>query len=124
MRAGRIDRIITIQRKSVTYSSSGEPQETWAVLVERWWASIAAVSGDERFTGEQWVAKEQTEFRIRWSTVVADLSPLDRIIYPAPASGDMFEPPTRSIYNVMSVQEIGRMEVLQILAARRADVPA
>lgn len=122
MRAGRLDKLITIQRKSVTYSDSGEPQDTWAALVERWPASITPVRGDERFSAAQYVAKEQTEFRIRWSQIVSTLSPLDRVIYPAPATGDTSEPAMRSIYDVMSVQEIGRNEVLQILAARRADV--
>lgn len=122
MRAGRIDRLITIQRKTVAYSDTGHPTDTWTALVERWWASIAPMRGEERFAGEQWVAKEQTEFRIRWSQAVADLSPLDRIVYPALALGDTSDPPIRSIYNIMSAQEIGRLEVIQILAARQADV--
>jgi len=122
MRAGPLYRLITIQRKSVTYSDSGHPREAWAALVERWPASVAPVRGDERFSGEQYVAKEQTEFRIRWAQIVSDLSPLDRIVYPAPAAGDTAEPATRSIYDVMSVQEIGRNEGLQILAARQVDV--
>lgn len=121
MRAGRLDRLITIQRKSISYSASGEPQESWAALSSQRPASIAPVRGEERFSGEQWVAKEQVEFRTHWSAVIADLSPLDRIIYPAQAADSPDAPIERNIYDVLAVHEIGRREGLQIIAARRAD---
>lgn len=121
MRAGRLDRRITIQRRSVTYSDSGEPQETWAALSERRPASVSPVSGEERFTGEQYVARQQTEFRIRWSEDLAALTPLDRIVYPADDATASPEV-TGSIYDVMAVHELGRREGLRILAARQVDV--
>lgn len=119
MRAGRLDRRILIQRHGVTYSDSGEPIETWTDLTEEQPASINPVRGEERFAGEQWQAKEQVEFRVHWFEAIAQLSPLDRIIYPA-ASGD--SPDERQIYDVMAVHEIGRREGMRIMAARRSDV--
>jgi SPP1 family predicted phage head-tail adaptor len=120
MRAGRMDRRVTLQRATPTESSSGEPVEAWTDIVARRPASLKSVSGGERQTAPQWVAREQVEFRIRYSSNVADLSPLDRLIYPVPDEGDPI--PEGSIFDIMAVHEIGRREGLQIMAARRADV--
>jgi head-tail adaptor len=121
MRAGRLDRKVTIQRKSVVLSDSGEQQESWATLANNRWASVAPLSGTERFGGEAIESSQQVEFRIRWSQDVADLSPLDRIVYPSSAATDS---PSlgSSVYDVLSVNEIGRHEVLQIITARHPDV--
>jgi head-tail adaptor len=121
MRAGRLDRQITIQRKTLTYSDSGEPQESWAPVVSRRSASVAPLQGDERSSAAQWIAKEQIEFRIRWSASVADISPLDRVVYPAQSADSPDVPVVRTIFDIMAVHEIGRREGLQILAARSAD---
>lgn len=123
MRAGLLDRFVTIQYKTITYSDSGEPVETWVDELSRWPASVRPIPGDERFAGEQWVARQQTEFRIRWAEAVAALSPLDRIIYPAPALDvSEGEPAGITVYDIMDVSEIGRREGLLIKAARRTDV--
>ena len=121
MRAGRLDRRITIQRKSEIQSASGQPVITWATLptAQRLWASMTPASGDERFTDPQVAAKQQVEFKIRWSLFVADLSPLDRIVYPAINSGDT--PAPTAIYDILAVHELERREGLSIIAFRRAD---
>lgn len=121
MRAGRLDRRITIERKSLSYSDSGEPQETWSALASRISASWGAVKGEERFSSEQYVSREQVEFRVRWQSALADLSPVDRIVYPAQGSDSPDAPATRILYNIIEVHEIGRREGLQIIAARLAD---
>lgn len=117
LRAGDLDTLIAVQRKTVTYSSTGDPQETWATLVLSD-SAIRPLTGDERNGAEQWIAREQTEFTIRWSTGVADLSPLDRIVCP---SSDVSLSPIsdRSIYDIFGVHEIGRNIGLRIFAARR-----
>jgi SPP1 family predicted phage head-tail adaptor len=109
MRAGRLDRKIDIQRKTVTVSPSGAPIETWNNLAANRWAYVAPASGDERFSDPQLAAKQQVEFGIRYSADVADLNPLDRISYGA------------SIYDIHAVHEIGRREGFKIIAVRRAD---
>ena len=125
MRAGRLDQLITIQRKSVTASDSGDPVESWNTIVGRRAASVGAVRGEERFVAPQIVAQAQLEFRIRWSANVADLAPRDRIVYPA-LSEDSPEdvPDTTRIYDVQQVNEIGRREGLQIIALQRTDIAA
>ena len=123
MRAGRLDRMITIQRKTETQSDSGAPVETWSNLVLRRAASMAPVRGDERFGSEQNVAQEQTEFRIRYSADVASLSPLDRIIEPAlQADSPVDDAEERRLYDIVAIHEIGRREGLRIIATRRTDV--
>lgn len=118
MQGGRLDRRIDIERKSVTQAPSGQPIETWSKIATRWAASVAPVSGDERFTSAQYVASEQVEFRIRYSSSVADVNPLDRILYPAESDSP---PGEETIFNIISVIELGRREGLKIIAARRAE---
>ena len=117
MRAGTIDRIVTVQRRTITESNSGEPVETWADLVERW-ASIKPLTGTERLAGENLVAKEQVEFRLRWETAIADLSPDDRIVYPRSTDSPPSAPTDKDIYNIVQASEVGRREAMLVLAYR------
>lgn len=121
MRAGRLDRQIAIQRLTRTLSESGDPVDAWANLSVRP-ASVSPVSGDERFAGEQWVAKEQVEFRVRWADVISDLTPLDRVVYPASVIDSPPSLKDSNIYDIMATHELGRHEGLRIIAARRPDV--
>lgn len=123
MRAGRLDRRITIQRRSTAASSSGEPVETWTTIVTRRAASMSPVRGEERFGEPQLVAREQVEFQVRWSADVAALQPQDRVIYPALSeSSPEDEPDVRNIYDVHAVHEVGRREGVRLITERRADV--
>lgn len=123
MKAGQLDRRVTIQRKTVTISDSGDTIETWANLSVRRPASMWPVRGDERFASPQEVASDQIEFRIRYSADVAALTPLDRIIHPAlDADEDPDDAPVRYIHDILLVQEIGRREGLKVITLRRADV--
>ena len=121
MRAGKLDRLIDIQRSSSGTSSSGEVIAGWQTIVTRRAASYAPVVGTERFNAPQVAALQQVEFRIRYSADVASLSPLDRVVYPAL---DASSPPAdfSRLYDILAVNEIGRREGLAIIAARRADV--
>ncbi|QUS40579.1 hypothetical protein RPMA_18345 [Tardiphaga alba] len=126
MKAGSLDRRISIQRKSLTQSPSGEPLEAWSNVALRRAASMWPVRGDERFSSPEKVAGEQIEFRIRYSSDVAVLTPLDRIIHPALSEAEALDPghviPERSIHDVLAVHEINRREGLKIITSRRADV--
>jgi head-tail adaptor len=123
MRAGRLDRLITVQRRTLTLSDSGEPIETWTTIAARRAASLRPAAGSERFSDPMKVAEENVEFQIRWSASLADLQPQDRIIYPSLADESPEDvPDTRNIYDVLAAHEIGRREGIQIIAKRRADV--
>jgi head-tail adaptor len=126
MRAGRLDRQITLQRKVESQSPSGQPIVTWSTLAQRQPAGVTPVRGEERNTAVQLVAREQLEFRIRYAAALADLGPLDRVLYPALTDAEIGSPPAaiaeRRICDIIEVREIGRQEGLQIMAARRVDV--
>lgn len=126
MRAGPLDRLITIQRNTPTSGEDGQPSDSWATVgVLRRHASMRPVRGEERFMTPQFVALEQIEFRIRYSGAVANLNPLDRIIYPALTTAEVDDDAAisgRRIHDVMVVHEIGRREGLLITTSRRVDV--
>lgn len=120
MRAGPLDVRIDVQRRTVTQSPSGETIEAWTTLSTRP-AKLEALQADERFGGEQLISKAQYAFTIRWSTVVDDLSPLDRIVYPSVLSNS---PPTirpNTVYDIIAVNPIGRNEALKILTVVHQD---
>lgn len=112
-----LDRFISIETMTSVPDPVGEPTETWTAIDERRPAAYRPINGTERFISDQFVARQQAEFIIRWSVSVSMVSPLDRIIYPAGDSPIMDE----DIYDIMDVQELGRQEGLRILAARRAE---
>lgn len=122
MKAGTLDRRVTLMRKTETQSASGEPIVSWGVLAGPRAASITPVSGTERYQAPQIQAQEQVEIRIRWSQDIADLSPRDRVIYPAL---DPDDPPEEiadtHIYDILAAIEIGRREGWRIIATRRTD---
>jgi SPP1 family predicted phage head-tail adaptor len=122
MRAGRLDRKITIQRKTTTVEESGQATETWADLAANRWAAVLPLAGDERFAVPEIGANQQAEFQVRWSSSIAGLTPKDRIIYPIPDDTSPATPiPDTSVYDVAAVHEIGRREGLRIIAIRRTD---
>ena len=125
MWAGRLDRQVTIQRRTVVVSDSGAVSDSWSNLASPRSASVRPASGAERYRDPSRLATDEVEFQLRWSPDIADLSPTDRIIYPAlsdDSPGDV--PDTRRVYNILAVMEIGRTEGLQVLTKRQPDVGA
>ena len=122
MRAGELNRKITIQRKTIGSSSSGFPTETWAAVAANYWAAYEPVSGNERSVAPQYVAKQQVMFRVRQSAAMGEPTPLDRVLFPAPADPDAQAPATTSIYDIIEVREADRRRGWEIVAVRRADV--
>lgn len=124
MHAGSLDRRIQIQRRTITRSESGGEVETWADTVTNLpaeYVPMGVEGGGERYTGEQWVARGQVTWNVRYQQALADLQPMDRVIYPA-GSDNVQSPQFNHIYDIMDVQEIGRREGLAIKTARRSDV--
>lgn len=123
MRSGRLDRRIDIQRAIMTQDASGQEVQTWETIVRRRAATVFPIRGDERFSAEQFVAKQQCDFQIRYSASLADLNPEDRILYPA--QGDESPTPApevHTIFDIIEVSEIGRREGLKISAVRRSEI--
>lgn len=109
VRAGDLDRRITLQRASTAQDhGTGEEVATW-VPIATVWASKRDVSDGERLASAQVQASITTRFVIRWSLGVSDLNPKDRV---------MFE---GRIYDIAAVKEIGRREGIEISASAHAD---
>ena len=98
MRAGLMDRTITIQRVTTTIDDFGTPVETWTDLVKLR-AQQVQTSTDEFIRG--YGASDQTVivFRTWWR---ADITNADRVMY----AGDA--------YNIKETKEIGRRAGLEI----------
>lgn len=105
MRSGRLDRRLTLQRKTATENDYGEAVETWTDLATVW-AEKIPVRGAERYAAMQTVAEVIDRFKIRYRK---DLTPLDRVICDG------------ITYDVQGVLEIGRREGWEILARGRAE---
>jgi head-tail adaptor len=118
---GALDRMVGIQRAFNMQTPSGEPQPTWVTISIRP-ASLQALTGSERFAKEQIIGNEQVAFVVRWASIIADITPLDRVIYPA--SGLLNSPadPLRNtVYDIQYVEEVGRREGIRIVALVRQD---
>lgn len=108
---------ISVERRTDTQDDFGQPIPTWSRIgnLARW-AKVAPVSGGERYTSDQFIARQQTEFTVRYAADLADVNPLDRVVYP------VTDTPTDSqIYDIMAVHEVGYREALRIVTARRAE---
>jgi head-tail adaptor len=122
----RYDRYITIQRKTVTQSASGEEIATWADIVRNIPAFVAPTKGSEKRQSPEDVAEQEVTFTIRWHSIPSAFRPLapeDRILYPVDALGaDAQRPGTAKVYEIVSPDEVGRQVDLSIKTIRRADV--
>jgi len=105
MRAGKLDRQITIQRLTVTLDEYRVPVETWSdVAAVR--AQIIQQSTDEYLRGAQGAVDEiAVVFRVRW---IEDITTADRIAF----DGEN--------YNIRELKPIGRRKGLDIRAVHHA----
>lgn len=122
----RYDRLVTIQRKSVTQSDSGEEIATWGDIAYRVPARVEPTRGAERVTAAQEVAQQELTVTIRFHAIPAasrPLTPEDRILYPVDTLGQNEQsPPPNLILDIVSPDEVGRRIDLSIKTIRRADV--
>lgn len=75
--AGKFDRLILIERATSTQDDSGQPTHAWAPFSGngKRWAEYSPLKGSESFTAQQLVAKRLVEFKVRWDSVVATVTP-------------------------------------------------
>lgn len=107
MRAGKLDRRVTIRRMTGTTTNEfNEPVEVWADVATVW-AQQRPNRGSERFAAEQQAGTAVMTFHIRYRS---DVSAMDRLIYEG-----------RSYEIVAPPREIGRRVVTEIDAIARAD---
>jgi SPP1 family predicted phage head-tail adaptor len=107
MKAGNLDRRITILRASVTGTDdAGHPVRTWTPLATVW-AEKRDVSDGERWRAQEVAAHVTTRFRIRWGLGVTTQ---DRVLHDG-REYEIVGPP----------KEIGRREGQEITAAARGE---
>jgi SPP1 family predicted phage head-tail adaptor len=100
MRAGKLDRIINIERKSETVSDSGSVVAAWTEIAKTR-AEIVNASADEFLTGFGEAERGTTIFRIRYR---AGITTADRIKFDGTA------------HDIKEIIEIGRRRGLEIRA--------
>lgn len=105
MRAGRLDRKITILERVIEKNSFGEHVASYDSLATVC-AEAKPASGSERYVAQQFVAEITHIFTIRYRN---DVTPLNRIRF----DGRDFD--------ILAVLEIGRREGLAINAKARAE---
>jgi SPP1 family predicted phage head-tail adaptor len=108
VRSARMDRKITLQRKTVSQNSLGEEVETWADLATVWAEKSYRAAGESVQAAEV-AAVRILRFVIRWDSAWADFSPIDRLTLDG------------VICDVVEVNEIGRRDGLEIFAKARAE---
>jgi SPP1 family predicted phage head-tail adaptor len=77
MRAGELDKRITIQYAAKSKNSFGEDIETWTALATVW-ANIEFTNGNERFLQQERIAETTAVFKIR---IRSDVDSTRRIKY-------------------------------------------
>lgn len=110
MRAGALDRRITLRRAITGRDAANAPVLDWHNLATVW-AAWAPLSDIERARAQQTAATATDRFRIRWSTDVEDLSPSDQLIFDG------------RLYAISAVRQLGRRVDLEITATALVDRP-
>ena len=88
MRAGRLNRRITLQSATEVRDAYGQAVKTWADVATVW-AEVMPLSGREREIASQTAAETNVKFRIRWrSDITADM----RVVYGG-RNYEIVEPP-------------------------------
>jgi SPP1 family predicted phage head-tail adaptor len=117
MKAGSLDRRITILRASVSRNSFNEELPTWNPMATVWAGAVPVSAGaggawaGERQRAGETLATSKYRFTVRHSAMAATVDPRDRI---------KFED---RLFDVNGVKEIGRREGYEITATARAEHP-
>lgn len=109
MQAGKLDRRLTLRRKTTTTDEFGAEIATWADVATVW-ASKQDVSDGERVRAQQVGARITTRFQVRWGSVTKTISAEDQVVCEG------------VLYEVTARKEIGRREGVEITATAQADV--
>lgn len=103
MNIGRLNRRISIHRRTISKDSWNHDVESWGEYA-RTWSDVKRKDGSESQIGEQRVTINKTEFIIRFRT---DIQTTDLIEYES------------EFYDIESIVEIGFHEGLRIIATLR-----
>lgn len=99
MQAGRLDRRVTLRKRSVSRNATGEQVATFSDLATVW-AEKLDIAGREYFSAQQVQSGVTSRWRIRWRT---DVTVLDRIRF------------NGIEHDIQHVAELGRRDGLELL---------
>lgn len=108
LKAGSLDRRVTIRRLGAGVNELNEPVGAWADLATVW-ASYSPVSDGERMKAGEISADKMARFQIRYSSQVASIDPRDRLFFDG------------AEWEIVGVKEISRRVGLEITAVARAE---
>ena len=80
MRAGRMIHTITLERRSTTQDSTGQPLDSWSSLATVR-ADVQPVKGSEYFAGSGEKSDITHRVRIWYQSALADLAARDRVVF-------------------------------------------
>lgn len=106
MRAGQLDRRITLRSKTTSRDAFGQEVITWTDLATVW-ARWIPLKGTERFTAQQLVDTAAGSFEIRHRT---DVTAINEVVFNGKQYQIIGEP-----------EEIGRREGLRLHVSRRVE---
>lgn len=109
MRAGPLNRRVTVEKKTETQGASGEMVPSWAEDFTVW-MSKQDMSAATRMAAAQPVSEVDTVFQARWS-------PLYERVY---ADTHRLKLGTR-IYKIAGIRELGHRDGIEIAASSRAE---
>lgn len=110
MKAGSLDRRVTILRATNARNSFNEQVATWNTVATVW-AAVAPISDGERLRAGESLATRKHRFTVRHSALMATVDTRDRLKF----EGREFD--------VNGVKELGRREGYEITATARAETP-
>lgn len=118
MRAGKLDKIITIEVRARVQASDGEMVDGWTPHAGGpVWAELIQGKAMERVIGAQLVATTEAVFRLRWSPHLLDLFPdTHRLTYARPGGAVV-------VYAVGGAVEIPRRQGVAVYCTGRAENP-
>ena len=106
MRAGRLNRRISIRKSTSSPDSYGGQIPTWSTFLNDAWAQVRPLSMREMWQADQVSSPIDTEFLLRYAT---GITPSMIVVYDAKE------------YNIHSVIDVGDKHTdLRILASRRS----
>lgn len=106
--AGALDYRISILRAATAVNSMNEPTDSWSKLVTVW-ANFVPISDGEKMRAGETLASQMVRFTVRYSRLVADVDPRDRISF------------RDAVYDINGVKVLGRKQFLEITATARAE---
>lgn len=107
MDAGKLDRRVVIQQRSVTEDGFGGAIDSWATMVTVWAEYKPGTGGERRVAAAQEQGQMPAMFNIRYSSDVSGIGPQShRLSFDG------------AVWDIESVAEIGRRGGLSIVARR------